>query len=130
MFYSGTTNGFYDVGHTDTPADAVEITDEVYMACLAGNTNGKVIVNDGNGKPMLIDNPQPPPLTKGEVKLVRQHAYANPESGSDRMFAEVTRLSLMGGTASVIEAARQAGVDRYEEIRLQFPYPEVNTATS
>lgn len=61
MFYAKSTNGFYDEAiHGDNiPADAVEITTEEHQALLEGQSNGKVIAADKNGKPVL-QNPPPP----------------------------------------------------------------------
>ena len=66
MFYSKQTGGFYDTAiHGDNiPADAVEITDEEHQALLAGQSNGKRIVADAAGRPVLAD---PPALTVAEV---------------------------------------------------------------
>jgi hypothetical protein len=77
MFYSKTTGGFYTpeihgarfiVGsatepNTDSkiPPDAVEITAEKYAALLAGQGQGKLIVADGDGRPLLQAPPPPSP---------------------------------------------------------------------
>ena len=66
MFYSKSAGGFYIPAiHGDNiPADAVEITREHYETLLAGQSNGKVIAADKNGKPILKD---PPKATAAEV---------------------------------------------------------------
>ena len=43
-FYAGSTNCFYTKG-SDTPSDAVEITDERYQELLAGMAEGKIILS-------------------------------------------------------------------------------------
>lgn len=58
-----------------------------------------------------------------QIELKRQIAYANPVNGSDRHFAEAVRLDAMGDTAGA-EAARAAGLARYDEIRTMYPWPE------
>lgn len=58
-----------------------------------------------------------------QIEINRQVAYANPVSGSDRHFAEATRLEAMGDTAGA-KAARTAGLARYDEIRTMYPWPE------
>lgn len=71
MFASKTTRGFYDAAiHGDNmPADAVEITAEQHAALLAGQSLGRIIAADANGRPVLQD---PPPLTYAqEVELFR-----------------------------------------------------------
>ena len=42
------------------PLDAVEITDEQWVLLLEGQTQGKLIVGDANGMPVLQDPPPPP----------------------------------------------------------------------
>lgn len=65
VFYSPTTGGFYirEV-HGDIPADAVEITIEEHQALLEGQSQGKRIVADENGRPILQD---PPPPTAEQI---------------------------------------------------------------
>lgn len=77
MFYSKSTGGFYDTAiHGDnTPSDAVEITTEQHQALLEGQSQGKLIVADKNGKPVLQD---PPPPTAEQIMAqytgaVQQH---------------------------------------------------------
>jgi hypothetical protein len=57
MFYSKSTRGFYDsaIHGNNIPADAVEITREEHAALLEGQAQGKVIVADSKGKPVLAD---------------------------------------------------------------------------
>lgn len=57
MLYSKSTRGFYSVEFhgEDIPADAVEITDELHVALIDGQCQGKSIVGDENGYPILVD---------------------------------------------------------------------------
>lgn len=82
MFYSKTTGGFYDPKiHGDgIPAGAVEITAEEYAALLAGQAQGKRIVADAGGRPVLAD---PPALTLAEVRG-SAHVAIDAEAGSAR----------------------------------------------
>lgn len=57
------------------------------------------------------------------VETQRLAAYANPQTGSDRHFAEAARLEAIGDTEGA-EAARAAGLSRYDEIRTMCPWPE------
>lgn len=61
MFYSKTTNGFYtrEIHGENIPADAVEINAEQHAALLQGQSEGKLIVADENGYPVLVDQPAP-----------------------------------------------------------------------
>ena len=74
MLYSKSTGGFYDAAiHGDNiPTDAVEITAEEHAALLEGQSQGKIIYADKNGKPVLKD---PPPPTAEELQ-----AQANAEA--------------------------------------------------
>lgn len=57
------SNGFYDtaIHGDDIPAGAVCITDAEYAALLAGQAAGKIILTDANGRPVLVDPPEPSP---------------------------------------------------------------------
>ena len=68
-------------------------------------------------------NPPIIPLTITQVDNNRKVAYANPLTGSDRWFAEASRLTIMGGTTEEIDEAKAQGVARYEEIQLENPWP-------
>ena len=60
MFYSATTGGFYDtaIHGENIPADAVEITAELHAALIEGQSQGKRIIADANGFPILQDQPK------------------------------------------------------------------------
>lgn len=61
MFYSKSTGGFYsrEIHGINIPADAVEITTEQHQALIEGQSQGKRIVADENGYPVLADPPLP-----------------------------------------------------------------------
>ena len=61
MFYSKTTGGFYtrEIHGDNIPADAVDITEAEHAELLEGQSQGKLIVADESGRPILQD-PQPP----------------------------------------------------------------------
>lgn len=77
MFYSKSTNGFYSrATHGDAiPADAVEITAEEHAALLEGQSQGKRIVADENGFPMLVDPPAPNEEELQVIKNQEARAY-------------------------------------------------------
>lgn len=60
IFYSGKTLGFYDTAlHGDgIPDGSVEVTEEEHAALFDGQAQGKMIVPDVKGRPMLQD-PEP-----------------------------------------------------------------------
>lgn len=66
MFYSKTTGGFYtrEIHGDNIPADAVEITVEEHQALLECQSQGKLIVADESGRPILQD---PPPPTAEQI---------------------------------------------------------------
>lgn len=66
MLYSGQTGGFYDpaIHGNGIPADAVEITVAEHADLLAGQSAGKRILADEDGRPVLAD---PPALSADEI---------------------------------------------------------------
>lgn len=60
MKYSPSTNGFYlpEIHGDNIPVDAVEITEQQYIAFFEGQSAGKHIVADASGNPILIDPPK------------------------------------------------------------------------
>ena len=71
MFYSAQTNGFYtrEIHGANIPKDAVEISDDNYKALLEGQANGKEIVPNENGYPILVDRPDPKTLIPNSVTI-------------------------------------------------------------
>ena len=63
MFFSAKTSGFYDpsIHGSNIPSDAVEITIEGHAALLEGQSQGKLIQADANGRPVCVDLPPPTP---------------------------------------------------------------------
>lgn len=68
-------------------------------------------------------NHAPIPPTKDQVDAMRLQAYAHPVTGSDRHFAEAVRLQAMAAPQAEIDAAKAAGVARYEAIQAEYPWP-------
>jgi len=70
MFFSKATGGFYATAiHGEAiPAGAVEITAEEHVALLEGQSSGKRIVADAEGRPVLADPPAP---TLDELKAAK-----------------------------------------------------------
>ena len=125
MFYSKSTGGFYsrEIHGDNIPADAVEITVTEHAALIEGQSQGKCIVADANGRPALQDPAPPEPLTREQIEALRLRAYADPITGSDRYFAEAARLQAMGAAQEEIDAANAAGAARYAEIQGEYPWP-------
>jgi hypothetical protein len=57
MYFANSTRGFYasDIHGDAIPADAVEISDDQYVALLDAQAQGKEIIGDVNGAPMATD---------------------------------------------------------------------------
>ena len=77
MFYSKQTGGFYsrEIHCDNIPSDAVEISAEDHAALLEGQSQGKIISADKNGKPVLKDPPPPIPeqIIAQYTGAVQQH---------------------------------------------------------
>lgn len=70
MYYSKSTGGFYqaDIHGGNIPADAVEITSDYRWELIYGQRQGKLIVADADGYPVLADPPAP---TLDELKTAK-----------------------------------------------------------
>lgn len=95
--FSKSTGGFYDVEvHGDrVPDDVVELTDDEHMALLIGQSAGKRIVADDDGRPVLRD---PPPPT-------REQQIAQIEAA---LQAEMERRAKLRGYDSLLSACSYA----------------------
>lgn len=121
IMYAASANAFYAEGLSkEIPADAKPITGEVHREMINGPANCLRMVPGPGGMPTLIPRPTP---TRDEIAAARQQSYADPINGSDRCFAEAARLQVMGAPQGEIDAAKSAGVQRYEEIQSAFPWP-------
>jgi len=71
MYYSALRNNFYAqisvVDTKDYPNDLKIVPEDIYQELLLGMSEGKWVVPDENGMPMLQD---PPPLPPPDPKLV------------------------------------------------------------
>ena len=57
-FYSASTQASYFQGmHASMPADAVEISEELYLAVIGNPASGKIRAHDKKGLPYLVDAP-------------------------------------------------------------------------
>lgn len=94
---------------TADPNDDVDYGRQIYADIAAGK----------HGEPAAYVPPVP---THEQVELQRQLAYADPLTGSDRLFSEAQRMQLMGDPGW--EAKRDEAVARYQAIQAEFPWPE------
>lgn len=102
-------------------AQLVELTDDEYASLSEGISSGMVVVLGSNGRPTLASRQVSPPPTAESINESRLRAYADPVNGSDRLFAEASRMQVMGeaGHESVLAKA----VARYAEIQSKYPWP-------
>lgn len=61
-----------------------------------------------------------PVATREQVEAQRRRAYAHPDTGSDRLFAEAQRLQLTGQDFAAKLAEANA---RYAAIKAAYPFP-------
>lgn len=81
IFYSATAGGFYDsaLHGSSIPADAVEISAEEHAALLAGQSVGRHIVADEQGRPVLVSPPPPTLAEHRAAALARLNAACEAE---------------------------------------------------
>lgn len=61
IYFSARTLGFYSTDlHRDIPDDRVWVDAAAYRALMIGQTEGKQIVADDQGAPVLVENAGPP----------------------------------------------------------------------
>lgn len=71
----------------------------------------------------LLLNPPPPVLSAEDICRLRQAAYSDPYTGSDRFFCEHMRHHSSGNEGKA-EEAKNAGLLRVSEIQEQYPWPK------
>lgn len=84
MFYSKSSGGFYsrEINGDNIPDDCVEITAEYHAVLIEGQSQGKLIQADANGKPVLADPPAPT-----QAQIIAQY-----ESALDTHLDSVAKL--------------------------------------
>lgn len=94
MFYSKSTNGFYDqsINGSNIPSDAVEITVEQHAALILAQSIGSSISADGDGKPIILA-PSNPSITdlkiakNAQINQARAEANASTFTHQGKTFA-------------------------------------------
>ena len=101
IFFSPSLISFYpeDINYNSLPDDLVEITESQWQELINGQSNGKVIGSDKNGKPLLLERPE---LTKDEQIVIAQG-----EKGQ--------RLNLATGNIAPLQDAVDLGIATDEE---------------
>lgn len=114
----GTLNQRLIKGTHVIPEDAIEIDAALWqkLICDAGG----IWRRGADGE--ITQQPFPDhPLTREDVERLRLAAYAEPSSGSDRYFAEASRMQMMGEAGW--EKVRDAGIKRFNDIQALYPWP-------
>ena len=116
MYASKSAKGFFSPkNHGDSiPADAVEITQETYRALLDGQSAGKSIEWDDDGRPYLAERPAPTAEQVRERRLVVYRAE------SDNLKLEAEHDAIVAGS----EPDYTAWLAKVAEIKARFPLPE------
>ena len=113
LFRSKTTKGFYDreIHGTNMPEDVVELSTATHESLLDGQAQGKMIMSDAQGYPVLAEPVAPPHEDIiYRTQAARAAAYA---AESDPLFFQYQRG----------EVDRQAWLDKVQEIKDRFPKP-------
>lgn len=67
------------------------------------------------------DMPKPNAPTRSDIEAGRLIAYADPLTGSDRLFSEVMRMQIMSEDG--YQDVRALAIARFEEIQAKYPWP-------
>lgn len=115
MHYSASTGGFYitEVHGDQMPLDAVVITESAHAALLVGQSQGKRIVPDADGRPILVDPPPAPPPVPAAIsdrQFFQQLAVAGIISHAEAL-AAVKTGEIPAALASIVDALPDA--DRF-----------------
>ena len=85
------------------------------------------VINELNIEPpedYLTEMPEPEPPSLEDLMIIAEQrrvmAYADPITGSDKLFMEAIRKSAAGDEKGAFEA-EQAGIARVEQIKQEFP---------
>lgn len=100
------------------PKSAVEVDEKLWARMVAESDGVWTIDSD------KVIKKQPIPAfvpTTEHIERMRLTAYADPELGSDRYFAEASRMEVMGEIG--FEEVRARAIARFEEIQAQYPWP-------
>ena len=122
IYYSGNPRGFYDdrLHGENIPAGAKEITEELRQALLDGQSQGKIIREDADGYPVLIE---PPPLTPEEVAAIERNWRNAKLAATD---GDVTRHrdELEEGSATTLSAEQYTALQAYRRQLRDWPQGE------
>lgn len=99
--------------------DNVDVPDEQFQVLFEAQGRGMQIVPAADGFPIAVDCA---PFTREQIERLRNTAYSDQQTGTDRLFSEVSRMKLMNEPGW--EDAQARAVERYQEIQAAYPWPE------
>lgn len=100
------------------PSGTFLVDEAIWLKTIAENDGQWTRKNDGS----IVKIPfSIAPKTRDEIEAYRKRAYADPLTGCDAMFAESSRMEVMGETGH--EEVRTRAIARFEEIQAQYPWP-------
>ncbi|PUA46991.1 phage tail protein [Pseudomonas protegens] len=77
-YYSKSTGSTYITGlHGSMPADAVEISEDLYLSVIGNPAPGKIRAHDDRGLPYLVDAPEVVPDPKAQERQWRDAELAS-----------------------------------------------------
>lgn len=114
MYYAKSTGGFYsiEINGANIPADAVPITEAQHADLLIGQSQGKQIVGDASGNPILQTPLPPDPAIEKQALLTE--ARANREILLGRLYGALLKAMLANDSATI--AAIQTAIQALENI--------------
>lgn len=112
------TDGTYPAG--SWPSDALMVSKDVADKFWKQQAPEGMHLGSDGGKPVWVKSASKPSTT-AEIEAKRLRAYAEPTTGSDRIFAEAMRMQIMGEPD--YEEVRARAIARFEEIQAQYPRP-------
>lgn len=104
------------------PEDAVEVDSTLWQKLICETDGVWTLGADGG------ITKQPLPVierTREDMERLRLAAFAEPVTGSDRYFAEASRMQVMGEAGW--EEVRDSGIARFKEIQMLYPWPSDKT---
>jgi hypothetical protein len=122
IYYSSNPRGFYDdrLHGENIPEGAREITSEQHQALLEGQSQGKIIREDADGYPVLIE---PRPLTPEEVAAIERNWRDTKLAATD---GDVTRHrdEVEEGLTTTLTAEQYRDLQAYRRQLREWPQGE------
>lgn len=105
LYYSQSSQGFFDpLIHDFIPDDSVEITMQQHKDLFIGQSNGKIIVSDVDGFPVLVDPPSP------DISQIRNTTKCT----SWQLRRALTQMGLRDSVETAVASADQDIKDMWE----------------